>query len=269
MNQNFSAQHFGKEGCLIVDRLFETSIIDAIYEEYKRQFPILDSSELPAHLKVGNLRFQLPIRLTGPLLEPVFFANPIITWLLRQLLGEDFLIDNFTCVVALAGAAEQKLHRDHPSLYPMTDEARKLLQPFAITLAIPLIDLNATTGTTKLFDGSHLAPPDYPSSDPGIGLLPYVSRGGCYFMDYRLLHRGMPNLSEAARPIIYINYARSWFTDMINFKKHERLNICYDDAQSIDAEYRPLFRRLAGKGGFDMSIKEWLGDSAPFATASS
>jgi hypothetical protein len=59
-----------------------------------------------------------------------------------------------------------------------------------------------------------------------------------------------------ARPLIYIGYVRPWFTDTINFRKQARINIDPADLPKIPEAYRPLFRRIAAKGGIDRSEVE-------------
>ena len=114
------AARFESQGYLVIDRLFDPGLIDAVREEYGRQFADLSEDTLPRHLSVGDRRVQLPITLQGPLLDPMLTAHPLLMRILESLLGRDFLIDNTTVVVALPGAWEQSLHRDHHELFPGT-----------------------------------------------------------------------------------------------------------------------------------------------------
>jgi hypothetical protein len=52
-------------------------------------------------------------------------------------------------------------------------------------------------------------------------------------MDYRLWHQGAANRSNRPRPVLYIIYTRSWFTDLVNFRKHARLRLSKEDALAM------------------------------------
>ena len=253
---------FRTQGCLVVDRLFDPHLIAEAHAEYRRQYPVLDLANLPLHMNVGERRVSLPLQIKGALLDPNFYAHPLLKAILSSIMPTPFVIDNVSCVNALPGAGEQKLHRDVPLMFAEKGAFAAGLPAYAVTVAIPLVDLDEETGTTKLFPGSMGALADMAGEVPELGeeLCPFVKRGGCFLVDYRLWHRGMANRSDRDRPIVYIVYAREWFTDVNNFKKHARLAIDAADAKAIPAEHRPLFRRVAAKGLHDMSIKELMGE---------
>jgi hypothetical protein len=251
---------FAERGYLAIDRMFDPGLIDAIHEEYQRQFGSLELDNLPPHLKVGDRRVQVPIELKGRLLDPMLTTHPLLLWMVEAIVGPDPLIDSLTCVTAFPGAAEQPLHRDHPSLFPGEAGATPC---FALTVAVPLIDLTPETGSTLVFPRSHLQAdaPD-PNDRPDGGEIGYPARGGCYFMDYRLWHRGAANCSNEPRPVLYIIYARPWFTDLVNFGKHARLRLSKEDALAMGAPQRRLFRRVAAKGGADLTEVELLSQAS-------
>ena len=241
------AARFESQGYLVIDRLFDPGLIDAVREEYGRQFADLSEDTLPPHLNVGDRRVQLPIMLQGPLLDPMLTAHPLLMRILESLLGRDFLIDNTTVVVALPGAREQSLHRDHHELFPGAAESGENLGAYAITVSIPLVDLTPETGSTKLFPGSHRTKADRDGEPEALGDAenPYVAKGGCYLMDYRLWHHGTANRSPDPRPILYLVYTRPWFTDMLNFAGMPRLQLASDDLAAMPTGQQRLFRRLA------------------------
>lgn len=243
--------------------MFEPSFIDLLMAEYERQYQTLDPANLPLHMNVGHRRLHLPLQLRGPFLDPRLYAHPILTALLSSILKRSFVLDNVSCVTALPGAADQKIHRDHALIFDEEGPIAAGLPAYAVTVAIPLIDLDEESGTTKLYPGSMglMSKPDGSPPDFAEELCPFVKRGGCFLMDYRLWHRGMANGSGRNRPILYFVYSREWFTDTVNFKKHSRIQIGAEDAKAIPIEHRPLFRRIAAKGLHDMSIKELMGEA--------
>ena len=249
-----------ERGCLVIQRLFPPELIDAVRGEYERQYARLNPADLPSHLNVGDRRVLLPMALRGPLFDPALYANPLLMTLLTGLFQTPFLIDNVSCVTALAGAADQRPHRDHPPLFREQPGLAAAIPAYAVTVAIPLIDLDETTGTTRLLAGSMAMDPDDPNTPPEAAeeVRPFVPRGGCFVMDYRLLHHGLANRSDRDRPILYIVYAREWFTDIINFRKHSRLLVDAADLARIPTGHRAMFRRLAAPGLHDLSIRELI-----------
>jgi ectoine hydroxylase-related dioxygenase (phytanoyl-CoA dioxygenase family) len=250
------AERFTRDGCLVVDRLFDPMLIDAVRAEVERQHGDIDPGRPPEHLEVGHMRLQVPIDLKGPLLDPAVYAHPLLMTMLRPLLGDGLVIDNITCVIAFPGAEEQHLHRDHPDLFDQVLD----LPPYAITVAVPLIDLSEETGTTRLYPGSMdaMRGADGKPTQLPEPVTPLIARGGCMLVDYRLWHRGTANRSRVKRPILYLIYTRPWFTDFRNFKRHAAIALDRESLRHIPREHRPLFQRAAGKGRLDMTVKEFL-----------
>jgi hypothetical protein len=253
-------EQFERDNFLVVTRLFDPALIDAAAAEFNRQFADVDPEALPPHLRVGPRRVQLPIQLKGPLLNPELYANPLLLRMLEALLGKNFLLDSVSAVVAFPDAPEQRLHRDHDDLFNEIQELRAQIRPYAITVTIPLVDFTEETGATRLFGGSQAL--GWPAVEEKLanaeGHLSYVKRGGCYVMDYRLIHRGTPNRSGAMRPMLSLIYTRPWFTDSENFNAHPRILIAQEEFAKIPAEHRPLFRRLASPGSIDCTQQELL-----------
>lgn len=246
-------EKFVEDGWLRLGGVMPVPLIDNLRVEFERQADRLRSEQdgRRGYIRVGDGRQMLSVELTGPFLDPALYANLVLTRMLAALLGEDFLIDSFTCVVANPGAGEQKQHRDHLPLF--NDSVAAALPPYAITVVVPLIDLDEQTGTTRLFPGT------LHGGEGKAGVLPYVARGDCFMMDYRLLHHGTANRSGAIRPVLYIVYARPWFTDIGNFRRQPRINMREEQLRQVLPEHRFLFRRLAAPGAIDRSARMLFG----------
>ena len=221
------ADRFLKDGCLVIDRLFASSMIDAAHDLFNRQYEDVDFDALETAYRVDEGRYHLPVPMEGVLAEDALLAHPMIVATMAALLGEDCRIDSLTFVVSLPGAPDQRVHRDHRSLFCETAVSSASLPPYAITLSIPLVDLDPECGTTRLWPGSHAVPSDGDALPEGsqAPIEPMLQRGGCHLMDYRLWHQGMANRSKAPRPILYATYVRPWFTDADNFARHAKLDL--------------------------------------------
>jgi hypothetical protein len=245
---NRLALRFADDGCVDLVGLFDPELIDAARLEFESQFDL--SNARPAeHLQVGHRRLQLPIEVRGPIADAGLSAHPLLLAVVGDVLGADLAIDSVTCVVALPGAKSQALHRDHPGL--------KLRERFAVTVAVPLINLTDATGSTLLFPGSHVR--DDPPVEGAMSRPAYLGRGDCFLMDYTLWHQGMPNRSDQARPVLYFVFARPWFTDDRNFKTHAKINVELDTLMNMPVVQRRLFRRAAVRGGHDLTEARLLG----------
>jgi ectoine hydroxylase-related dioxygenase (phytanoyl-CoA dioxygenase family) len=92
----------------------------------------------------------------------------------------------------------------------------RLLPIIAVTVAIPLLEMNEIHGTTALWPRSHR---DEKFDSTEIGEEPIVREGSCAIWDYRLQHGGTPNRSAAPRPLLYMTYCRPWFIDHKNYQQ--------------------------------------------------
>ena len=236
------AQTFARDGCLTLAGIFDRNLIDAARKEFEHQFD-LSTNPRPQGLKVGHRRLQLPIEVRGPIADPMLAAHPLLLKIVTDLLGADPVIDSVSCVVALPDANDQHLHRDYPTF--------GFNGTFAVTVAIPLIDLSEATGSTLLFPGSHLA--DVAPETGQRTERTIMVRGGCYLMDYALWHQGLANHSPEPRPVLYLVFARTWFIDDRNFRTHARINIRESELLKMPSHQRQLFRRVATKGDHDLT----------------
>jgi hypothetical protein len=234
---------------LLLRGLFDPKLIDAARLDFQRQFPELSKDRIRQQLQVGHRRLQLPVEVAGAIADPMLTANPLLLAIVGELLGPEHVIDSVTCVVALPGARAQRLHRDHVRVTGA--------ETFAVTVAVPLIDLTEETGSTLLFPGTQLSDRDFGGGQAARPT--YAARGDCYMMDYALWHYGMANRSDHPRPILYFVYARPWFTDGTNFRSHARINVAASTVMGMSLAQRRLFRRTAVKGAHDLTEDELLG----------
>ena len=99
--------------------------------------------------------------------------------------------------------------------------------PYAVCVFVPLIDLSPEVGFTRFWPGTHAYAGlrGFGGAAEGLGLaVDCMGRAGdCVLYDYRLLHRGMPNRSEATeRPLLQFFYHQPAYRETKNYG-HERL----------------------------------------------
>ena len=241
-----AAELFMEHGCILVKGAFDEEYIAQLHRAYvETYYPYFEDREFSDALNVGDKRTQVTVAIEGPFNSPHLYANDFILPVLKLALGDQLILGSFGSVVSLPGATDQHTHRDHPNIYELTEtEATEawvdiLLPPYALNVIVPLVALNATNGTTRLWLGSHLVAKSRTQQMPSVD--PVANLGDCVLVDYRLLHCGTANRSTDPRPILYNMYCRPWFRDSRNYRKQKRVRISREEYMRVPAQYRQLF----------------------------
>lgn len=225
---------FTKHGVLHVEDVFDPALLQQAYFEFMGRHGVgVLLKDLGGGVGVGHQRIMIGIQVSGTFSSPDLFASPILMSLMRTLLGPDQQIGSYTAVVARPGARDQNFHKDHPPLPEDEIEA-----PYAITLMIPLIALDAQIGATCFVKGSQLSSMDDAELMPRQ--IPTVTLGSCYIMDYRLAHFGMANQSRRLRPVLSIVHQRRGFSDQVNFNQISPVDVPETTRQKLSQEHLRL-----------------------------
>jgi hypothetical protein len=229
---------FHSAGCLQLRGLLQPDLAaqlnEALLAQHARH---LSEQEHDDALTVGQRRFMVTPIVHGPFASPGLYAHPVLLPLMKRLLGEAVVIHNIGAVLSLPGAEDQHVHRD---LEPLLFDGVELpaLPPHAVTVAIPLVGLDSLRGTTRMWPGSHRG---LDTGEAGPVVDPVALPGDAVLMDYRLLHSGTANRSDAPRALLYLVYSRPWFHDHANFRKQPRLLMPDEDFEQIAPQHRSLF----------------------------
>ena len=245
-----AAHLFRVHGCLTLENSFAPGLVRRLNEHFLQHYASKELAEVEKTcLRVGERRYMFTIRLQAPFMDPAVYAAPKVLPVVRELLGQDCIIQSIGTVCAYPGSAVQHVHRDHPHLFAEAGGLNAFLPPYALHVVVPLVSLNERTGTTALWEGSHRVKSSRESNRWSKeelarlegAVVTYPQLGDCYFMDFRLRHAGTPNLSESPRPILYLVYSRRWFQDRKNFEMQSPLLISRQEYDNIPSEYRHLF----------------------------
>ena len=241
---NISQELFNNNGVLQIDNLlpkkFVRNLSRSFYNTYQTYF---DDGEYTDALEVGDRRRMITLEVKDEFNNSDLYADPFLLGLMSKVLGEDFILGSYGVVIALPGSEHQHVHRDHPSLFG-NEEIDARLPSFAVTVVIPLVDLTEATGSTRVWKQSHRQPRSQREFRMSGSDVPYMSTGSCYLMDYQLVHGGTANVSQAVRPILYLIYYRSWFREIVNFEKQDRINISAAEYSKVPDRYKFLFAGL-------------------------
>jgi hypothetical protein len=234
------AKHlFEVHGFLKIENLFPQGFIKLLASNLLGQ---LDYNEeemtLGNGVMVSHRRYIVPIPFKEPFNHPELYANCILLSLMREFLGPHYILNTIGSVVSLPGSTDQHIHADYYPLFEENTAFTGMHPSFAITVGVPLVDIDPINGPTKIWSGSHRTYPIDQKMDSYAKHLLFGPMGSCYFWDYRTFHAGGSNHSGQLRPLLYLGYTRRWFRDSLN---PDRLKIEKEEFEKIPHEIRTLF----------------------------
>lgn len=226
-------------GCLIVVNLFTTEYINLLKLAFDKKIEQLTEGDFNKNnYVVGDKRFHITMSLESPFDDPNLYGHPLLILLMKMLLGPEVALDSYVAVQSLVGSANQGLHRDMEALFEDNLTVSGQLPPYAITVILPLVDVDQSCGMVLWSESHHnfgYSPVEHP------GICPVVRRGSVYLWDYRLLHLGLANHSQRDRPIISLVYSKPWFMDARSFGKELPIYMTQSQYEKIPAVLKSLF----------------------------
>lgn len=237
-------------GCVLLRGVFTPATVDALRSEFNAQWGGLDRTMMAAEanlpppnpvLCVGKDRYEILVKMKGALGDPDVFGNLLLCRFLTRMLDESLKLSGVTVVVSYPGAERQHVHSD---LHPLFAEPglSASLPAYAINVSVPLVDVTTDMGPTGIWLGSHLWSRERAPLETECACVEY-HRGDCILIDYRTLHAGLPNKSNAVRPILYMVYARTWFFDEANHRARPSLDLAVSDFMALPAYLQALAMR--------------------------
>lgn len=215
-----------RDGAAAFDGLFPMSLLKKLRADVLRRH---ESGELRERGLVRDIagRYAALIPFEGPFLDPAFYANPALHAMLESLLGGEYCIGSLETVIAEPGALRQHQHIDGPIRFDRRVGGRKsayegdlsALAPYAVTLCIPLCDVDENNGPTAIWAGSHRSalrarPPGGAQVAREFSVERMVGKMGLsFFFDFRVFHGGEPNFSREPRPVLMFVFTRRWYRD--------------------------------------------------------
>ncbi len=177
----------------------------------------------------SDVASRSPGRFDVKALPKAFQAESILKnqyWIgvVEAMLGKNYKVAFSGIVESLPGSVNQQWHRDGNHLY---DDVL-IKDPYALTCFIPLAGINEANGlgSPQFLPESHhiLAENNIDLGSNKIVQFKDFPIGDALLFDYRLVHRGVENVSTSRRPLMYIVYAKSFWTDHVNFGGRPLLN---------------------------------------------
>ncbi|MBZ5625506.1 MAG: phytanoyl-CoA dioxygenase family protein [Acidobacteriia bacterium] len=164
----------------------------------------------------GEHRHYLAMPFEPPCFAPEFFFDAGILSIVRGVMDERVVADQWGCDVPVLGSKHQQLHADYRR--PLFPEAPDLLLPtYMLVVSFGLTDILPANGPIEIAPGTHRMPRDQAQRSvelAEIELQPVtLDLGDVLIRHPWALHRGTPNLTDTPRALVTIRYVRRWYAD--------------------------------------------------------
>lgn len=139
--------------------------------------------------------------------------------------------------VPVQGSDYQEVHRDYRPLF-----SDQIVTPlYALAVNFPLVEVTSENGPFQMARGTHVLPRDEGLVKVAAGEIPiesfYMQPGDVMIRTPLALHRGSPNQTNKARPMVVMGYAMHWLhTPKVD------LTLQRDYYESLPEETRQLLR---------------------------
>jgi fumagillin biosynthesis dioxygenase len=151
-------------------------------------------------------------------IDPLFvelIQHPLAIEVVAGLLGDAFLVSNFTANIALPGSGSMELHSDQSIVVP-----GPWMDPWSMNIIWCLNDVREENGATRYLPGSHLyqTKADVPA-DALQRMAPFeATKGSVIAMDGRLWHTsGANRTANEERALLFGYYSRDFLRPQQNW----------------------------------------------------
>ena len=243
-----------RDGAIAFGNLFPMPLLRKVRLDVMRRH---DSGELRERGLVRDIggRYAAVLPFEGPFLEPKFYANPVLSEMLSALLGTNYFIGSLEAVISMPLSSRQHQHIDGPIRFDRLIGKKKRgfqgdlsdIPPYAVTLCVPLCDIDEENGPTSIWSGSHRTALDArpPSESAILREFPEEHMigdfGRSFLFDFRTFHGGQPNFSREPRPLLMFVFTRSWYRDPNLAEVFPGVVISKRNLDRIPDRYRGLF----------------------------
>ncbi|MEZ5596704.1 MAG: phytanoyl-CoA dioxygenase family protein [Pseudomonadales bacterium] len=151
-------------------------------------------------------------------LDPVFqelIRHPVALTAVRHVLGDEFLISNFTANIALPGSRSMGLHSDQSLVMP-----EPWIHTWTLNVIWCLDRVHETNGATRYVPGSHRCTTraELPANAAGNTSCFEADAGDILLMEGRLWHTsGCNTTADEERALLFGYYCRDFIRPQVNW----------------------------------------------------
>ena len=204
-----------EKGFCVLKAHFAKPLIAACKEEF---WPIL-SDYLRCHKDKPNRgphRHFLAMPFQSSCFAPEFFFDAEVLQIVRGVMEERVVADQYGCDVAVQGSTYQGLHVDYQR--PLFPEAPDLSLPaYILVVSFGLSGITPAQGPIEIAPGTHRlsrheALRGVQSREIEMRPVP-LGLGDVLIRHPWALHQGTPNFTDTPRALVSIRYVRRWYVD--------------------------------------------------------
>jgi ectoine hydroxylase-related dioxygenase (phytanoyl-CoA dioxygenase family) len=216
-----AVQAIRDDGFVVLNDVINLAHIDALRERMLEDLQaILAREDTPFNWNATNVQQDPPP--FHPYLFRDVLLNDMAIAVTKAILGAGLKNTFYSGNTALPGDFKQPVHPDMAQLWPNLTVAPP---PHALIVNVPVVDMSAENGSTELWPGTHLdtrmfvqkghieVPEEWVEARRAEvpPIQPSVRKGSLLIRDGRLWHRGMPNHTDAPRPMIAMIHVIKWW----------------------------------------------------------
>jgi ectoine hydroxylase-related dioxygenase (phytanoyl-CoA dioxygenase family) len=225
-NLELAVQLIKVNGYVLLEEVLPLAQVEELYNRYseilntymeKHQEKIFKHKD---KLNDGTNHVRLFLPFEQPFCDEAIVAHPFVTDVVDRILGDDYLITYFASNTQMPGGENpQPVHSDAPGVFGDRCTANPPVTNLVINF--PLVDVDENNGPMEIWPGgTHLHPDNwygnnwfeskfFRKSDLAEHMHSVklrMSKRSILIRDHRMWHRGFPNQSNQARPIIAVIY---------------------------------------------------------------
>jgi ectoine hydroxylase-related dioxygenase (phytanoyl-CoA dioxygenase family) len=204
---------FQTRGFCVLRNHFDPQLIEACRNAF---WPRLLAYIKAAEPNRGPHRHFLPMPFEPPCFTPKFFFDPDVLAVVRGLMDDRIVADQWGCDAPVRGSEYQNPHMDYQR--PLFPEAPDLsLPPYVIVVSFGLARIAQENGPIEIAPGTHRMPRSQAESAVVAGLVKLqtipMEIGDVLIRHPWAVHRGTPNTTDTPRALVTIRYVRRWYAD--------------------------------------------------------
>lgn len=164
----------------------------------------------------GPHRHFLAMPFEPPCFAPEFFFDAEVLNIVRGVMDERVVADQWGCDVPVQGSTHQGVHVDYQR--PLFPEAPELLLPtYMLVVSFGLINITPAHGPLEIAPGTHRmarheALRSVEFAEIEMQPVP-LELGDVLIRHPWALHRGTPNVTDTPRALVTVRYVRRWYAD--------------------------------------------------------
>jgi hypothetical protein len=205
---------FREQGFCILRNHFAPTRIEACRQAFwPRLLAYLNSDH---ESNRGPHRHFIAMPFEPPIFAPQFFFDDDVLRVVRGLMDDQVVADQWGCDVPLRGSEYQGVHVDYQR--PLFPEVPDLALPvYAVVVSFGLVRITREHGPIEIAPGTHRMPRldalrAVEAGEISMQAVP-LEIGDVLIRHPWALHRGTPNTTDAPRVLVTVRYVRRWYAD--------------------------------------------------------